>query len=101
MTVFEDNLGAISLARTPETKSRVKHLDIKHHFIREKIKTHAIDIKYIETSKQVADMFTKPQTKEQFQTFRQLLRMKLEGRFMTKNVREQDIDQGKGVQGTD
>ena len=56
--IFEDNQSTIKIANTLETR-RSKHIDVKHHFIRECINSGKINLKYISTSEQIADIFTK------------------------------------------
>lgn len=63
ITILCDNTSAISMAENDAFRPRTKHIDIKHHFIREKIDSGVIDIKYIPTDKNVADSLTKPVTK--------------------------------------
>lgn len=45
---------------------RAKHIDIKYHFIWEKIAGGVIDLKYCNTDNMVADMFTKGLSEEKF-----------------------------------
>ncbi|KAF7493789.1 Copia protein [Sarcoptes scabiei] len=63
LPVFEDNQPCISMA---ETGTRVKHIDVKYHFIRELIERQIIVIKYISTQEQVADVLTKTNPKGSF-----------------------------------
>lgn len=58
--LFADNQSAIKVCKNPEFHKRLKHVDIKFHFIRDKVKENIIDIEYLSTDKQIADMFTKP-----------------------------------------
>jgi len=58
--IFVDNQSAIALARNPEFHARTKHIEVRHHYIREKLEDGVIDLKYIPTDDQVADIFTKP-----------------------------------------
>ena len=60
ITLFEDNQEAIKTAKNVQNHKRMKHIDIKHHFIREKIAEGSIKIKYVASEDQVADIFTKP-----------------------------------------
>lgn len=53
-----DNLGCIILSRNPSAGTRVKHIDIRHHFIRERIAASEIDLQYRSTKDMVADIFT-------------------------------------------
>ena len=43
-TLFEDNQSAIALAKNPVHHTRSKHIDIQHHFVREKIESKEIEI---------------------------------------------------------
>jgi hypothetical protein len=54
-----DNNGAIALARDDRYHARTKHIDIRYHFIRERIESGDILLDYIHTSENAADMFTK------------------------------------------
>jgi hypothetical protein len=57
--VYEDNQGAIALATNNGYHARTKHIDIRYHFVREKIERGAIQLTYIETANQLADFLTK------------------------------------------
>jgi hypothetical protein len=57
---FEDNSGALEMARTPKMRPRTKHLNIKYHHFREAVLNAEITIWRVDTSEQVADIFTKP-----------------------------------------
>lgn len=71
--VFDDNQGAIALARNPVNRQRCKHIDIKYHFIREAVKSGRICLEYCPTDNMVADLMTKPATKLKLQKFAQYL----------------------------
>ena len=55
-----DNQGAIRLAVNPSTHQRTKHIDIRHHLIRELIHNKSIALEYVATGEQEADILTKP-----------------------------------------
>ena len=57
--VWEDNQGAIGLASNAGYNARTKHVDIRHHFIRDNVPQDIIVVKYISTVDQLADMLTK------------------------------------------
>src|SRR5665213_2460535 len=59
-TLFEDNQSAIALARNPVHHARSKHIDIQHHFVREKIESKEIEISYMATDEMITDALTKP-----------------------------------------
>ena len=57
--VWEDNQGAIALANNAGYHAQTKHVDIRHHFIRENVQAGILKIDYIDTKNQLADMLTK------------------------------------------
>ena len=58
-TLFEDNNGALELAKAPRYRPRTKHIAVKYHHFREKVKNGLIKISPIDTREQIADQFTK------------------------------------------
>ena len=72
-SIHGDNQGAIALVKNPIISNRSKHIDIKHHFIREKFASKSIDLCYVNTNDNVADLFTKPVTKDKLVRFRTML----------------------------
>ena len=71
--IFEDNSGALEMARTPKMRPRTKHLNVKYHFFREHVKSGIVSIHQIPTETQIADIFTKPLSQESFERHRQQL----------------------------
>ena len=57
--LYIDNNSALKLTRNPEFHSRSKHIDVKHHFIREKVEEGVINTKRVGTTDNLADVFTK------------------------------------------
>ena len=70
-----DNTSAICLTKNPIQHSRTKHIDIRHHFIRDHVTNHDVTIEFIDTKHQLADIFTKPLSEEQFDFIRRELGM--------------------------
>jgi hypothetical protein len=58
-TTYNDNNAAILLGRNPVHHDRAKHIDIIYHHIRDDIVNGKIDITYIPSAENLADMFTK------------------------------------------
>jgi hypothetical protein len=54
-----DNESAICLADNPIEHSRTKHIDIRYHFLRDHQQRGDIEIAYVNTHNQLADIFTK------------------------------------------
>ncbi len=67
--VYEDNQGAISLARNPVHRQRCKHVDIKYHFVRSLLDGDKMNLEYCPTNDMVADILTKPATKLKLMKF--------------------------------
>ena len=68
-----DNQSSIKLAHNPIYHVRTKHIEIQHHFVREKIQEKEIDLTYCNTIENVADIFTKPLGKMSFEVCRKQL----------------------------
>lgn len=66
--IFEDNQSCIKMASTLETK-RSKHIDVRHHFLRDCVEKGQIILKYVCTAEQVADVFTKALPLPKFKYF--------------------------------
>ena len=72
-TVYEDNRGALELAREPKFRPRTKHIATKYHHFRNAVAKGQIRIFPIDTKDQQADIFTKPLPKPQFEKLRKLI----------------------------
>jgi hypothetical protein len=60
LPILCDNQSAQTIASSDATSSRTKHIDVRHHFIREHIANGSFCTKWIPTSDMTADIFTKP-----------------------------------------
>jgi hypothetical protein len=65
ITINVDNQSCISLAKNPSFHARTKHIDIRHHFVREKVESGVVDLVFCPTKEMVADVLTKALPKEQ------------------------------------
>ena len=59
ITIYVDNQSAIKISENDTAHHRTKHIDIRHHFIRDVINSGVIKLVWISTDKQLADIFTK------------------------------------------
>ena len=66
ITLLCDNNSAIKLANNPVNHTRTKHIDIRHHFLRDHEAKGDIAIHHVSTKKQLADIFTKPLDESRF-----------------------------------
>lgn len=64
LTIHCDNLSAVRLAENPVFHSRSKHIDVRHHFVRDVLRDKQIAVKHIPTEQQVADFLTKGLAKQ-------------------------------------
>lgn len=68
ITIFEDNQSTIRSVKNHEQK-KLKHMDIKFQFVKHKVEQGVINVEYICTRRQIADIFTKPLCKNLFRFF--------------------------------
>lgn len=71
--VFEDNTGALEIARVAKYRPRTKHLNIRLHHFRSYVDDGQISIHKIDTLNQPADLLTKPLNAEAFKKFRMMI----------------------------
>ena len=64
--IFCDNQSAIAMTGNPVQHSMTKHISIRYHFIREHVEEGTIELKFVPTDQQLADIFTKPLSEATF-----------------------------------
>jgi hypothetical protein len=57
--IFADNQSSLAVAKNPQHHTRMKHIDIKWHWIREQVAKGQVDLRFIPTSENTADLLTK------------------------------------------
>ena len=67
---FEDNSGALEIAKTPKMRPRTKHLNLVYHHFREHVRMRIIQLFQISADFQLADTFTKPLPQKLFERFK-------------------------------
>ena len=73
VTLKCDNTSSIDLSNHSIVSSRSKHIDIHYHYVRECLLNHKFQLKYVETSSNLADIFTKALVADCQSKFTQLL----------------------------
>jgi hypothetical protein len=58
-TIFSDNIGATYLCANPVFHSRMKHLAIDYHFVRDLVAANQLQVSHVSSSHQLADLLTK------------------------------------------
>ena len=66
LTVFEDNIGCISLSKNPVSHRTSKHIEIRYHFVRERVQDGSLKLVFIPSSENIADVLTKSTRKHTF-----------------------------------
>ena len=61
-----DNTSVISISKNLMQHSRTKSIDIRHHFLRDHTQKGDITLEFVSTKDQLANIFTKPLSEEQF-----------------------------------
>ncbi|GAA0140187.1 transmembrane signal receptor [Lithospermum erythrorhizon] len=73
ISLYCDNMSAISISKNPVQHSKTKHIDIRRHYIRELVEENVIKLEHVNTEKQIANIFTKGLHANQFECLRTAL----------------------------
>nr|KAJ0190060.1 hypothetical protein LSAT_V11C800416990 [Lactuca sativa] len=57
--IYYDNTSAIQITQNPVQHSKTKHIEFRHHFIRDNVEKGKVVLEHVKTSEQLADIFTK------------------------------------------
>jgi len=75
LVIKADNTAAGSLSRDPTIHSRAKHLDIAYHWQRQQVERNVLQFEYVPSKENAADGLTKPQARQLYSTFKDLIHM--------------------------
>nr|GEX87263.1 reverse transcriptase domain-containing protein [Tanacetum cinerariifolium] len=88
-TFLEMPKAAIAISCNPVQRSRTKHIDVRYHFIKEKVKKGNVELFFIGTEYQLADMFTKALPVERFKYLvRQLVAKPLKETVASESIKK-------------
>ncbi|SOV04864.1 uncharacterized protein UDID_17218 [Ustilago sp. UG-2017a] len=74
-TVYSDNTGCIQVSKDPAQHWKLKHIDTKYHFIHNNVQEGRVQIKYMDTTRNLADVLTKPIGRQAMQQARSRLHL--------------------------
>ncbi|GJX99576.1 hypothetical protein Tco_0356595 [Tanacetum coccineum] len=90
--LYYHNKNVIALCCNNVQHSRAKHIDIRYHFIKEKVENEIMELYFVRTEYQLADIFTKPLPRERFNFLIDKLGMKSMSLEMLKRLAEEPDD---------
>jgi hypothetical protein len=73
MIINCDNTSAINISKNPVQHSRIKHIDIRHHFLHDLVESEVVSISFILTENQLVDILTKPLDGSRFESLRKAI----------------------------
>ncbi|GJX15761.1 retrovirus-related pol polyprotein from transposon TNT 1-94, partial [Tanacetum coccineum] len=90
--LYYDNKSAIALCCNNVQHSRSKHIDVRYHFIKEQVEKEVVELYFVRTEYQLADIFTKALPRERFNFLIDKLGMKSMSLETLKRLAEEEED---------
>ncbi|GJR86724.1 hypothetical protein Tco_0210735 [Tanacetum coccineum] len=89
------DVPTLSSDESDETKEPTisKHIDIRHHFIKEQVERKVVELYFVETKYQLADIFTKALPRERFATLLPLLGVKQMSPETLKELQDESVSE--------
>ncbi|GKE85854.1 hypothetical protein Tco_1559596 [Tanacetum coccineum] len=87
--LYYDNKSAIALCCNNVQQSRAKHIDVRYHFIKEQVENEIVELYFVRTKYQLADIVTKPLPRERFNFLIEKLGMRSMSPKMLKRLTEE------------
>ncbi|GKC91452.1 retrovirus-related pol polyprotein from transposon TNT 1-94 [Tanacetum coccineum] len=88
--LYSDNKSAIALCCNNVQHPRAKHIDVRYHFIKEQVENEIVELYFVRTEYQLADIFTKPLPRERFNFLIEKLGMRSMSPKMLKRLTEEE-----------
>ncbi|EIW72356.1 hypothetical protein TREMEDRAFT_26101, partial [Tremella mesenterica DSM 1558] len=73
LKLLNDNAETIALAKNPVHHNKTKHIDLRHHYIREKVEDNTVSLGHVPSAENIADLLTKALPSDTFDRLRELL----------------------------
>ena len=64
MILYCDNTSAINISNNPMMHTKIKHIAIKYHYLRELVQDKEVKMEYVNKKEQISNIFTKPLPKD-------------------------------------
>ena len=71
--IYCNHIISMHLAKNPVLHARTKHIEVHYHFVRERVLSGEVELRYVRTDLQVADIFTKALGSDKLQHFSEML----------------------------
>lgn len=81
IALYGDNVAAQAWSSDSTSMRKAKHIEVRYHYIRQKVSDNTIVTQDIATSENMADFFTKPLDRTKFEPFRNKIGVKLSRRI--------------------
>ncbi|GJW13644.1 retrovirus-related pol polyprotein from transposon TNT 1-94 [Tanacetum coccineum] len=88
--LYSDNKSTIALCCNNVQHSRAKHIDVRYHFINEQVRNGIVELYFVRTEYQLANIFTKPLPRERFIFLIEKLGMRSMSPEMLKHLTEEE-----------
>jgi hypothetical protein len=67
--LLENNIECIKMANNPKDRKRTKHINLRYHYLREKVTNREIILDWVQLANQLADSLTKPLSAPAFEAW--------------------------------
>ncbi|XP_065632023.1 uncharacterized mitochondrial protein AtMg00810-like [Quercus suber] len=91
-TLWCDNVSALAIASNPVFHARTKHVEVDYHFVRERVLRRDLQVKYVATGDQYADIFTKSLSTARFCFLRSKIMVSVDPMVLRGDVKASTLD---------